>query len=311
MMITTMLVGLVLPFVAAAQPAVSVDELMQRGARAGVDAEVLRSVQQRAARQGLTAGQTAALLQPAVEMAEQDLPANPALRKALEGLAKNVPADRVAGVLVRMQEHTGQAARVVDPWLQRPEAGRMLGTDRGGPGAARARNVLVENLGQALMQNVPEATARTLLDQLPAHVQRERVPASELGAALGILGDLPTARTEPEATARLVSGALNAGFSQSELRQLPAAVRSVQQDGQVPAETVVREVAARMQDGVPAAEVLSSLFQGGFPGGGPPPGVGPDRNGPPTDRPGQGGPPDDRPGQGGPPGDGRGNAPGQ
>ena len=307
-MLMWVLASLALPLLAAAQPAPSVEELVQRGRQAGVEADLLQAVRQRAARQRLTDAQVASLLQPPVELAEQGLPSRQVLRKALEGLSKQVPSNRVAGVLGRMQQHTGQAGKLVDPWLHRPEVARLVEQSGTPPEKARARGLLVENLAQTLMQDVPEETIRTLLDALPAQLKRERVPAAEVGTALGILADLPTARDEPGATAQLITSALNAGFSQDELRRLPAAVQAAQQQGQVPAETVVREAASRMREGSPASDVLDGLFRGGRPNGlpaqaGPPPGVGP-----PVDKPnGAGGPPDDK----GPPGKDRGGPPGR
>ena len=306
------LASLALPLLAAAQPTPPVEELAQRGKQAGIEAELLQVVWQRAAQQGLPESQVAGLLQPAVELAEQGLPSRQVLRKALEGLSKQVPSSRVASVLNRMQQHTGQAGKLVDPWLRRPEVARLVSEGRASPEQARARGLLVENLAQTLMQDVPEETIKTLLDALPAQLKRERVPAAELGTAFGILADLPTARSEPGATAQLITSALNAGFSQDELRRLPAAVQAAQQQGQVPAEAVVREAANRMRQGSPASDVLNSLFRGGHPGtppaqAGPPPGVGPpDEKGPPVDTPnGAGGPPDDK----GPPGGSRGRPP--
>lgn len=303
--------GLLLPAVVGAQPAP--DELVQRGRRAGVDVALLQEVRQRAAQQGLSNEQTVMLMQPPVEMAEGGLPSQQVLRKALEGMAKRVPPGRVAGVLTQMQQHTGQASQLVDPWLQKPEVTSMMGGKKKTP---EARALLVENLAQALMQRVPQKTVEVLLERLPAQVRGKQVPAAELGAAIGILGDLPTARSAPRATAELVASALNAGFDQVEMRRLPAAVQAAGKQGKVPAEVVARRAAEQMRSGTPAAEVLSGLFREGIPAQGPPPGVGPDRKGPPGDRgQGQGGPPDQQNppggGKGQGQGQGRGNAPSQ
>ena len=280
------------PLALAQEPPPPVAQLMQRGREAGAPTELLEQVQRRAAHQGLSARQTTALLQPAVELAEQGLPARHVLSKALEGLAKQVPPPRVAGVLGQMQQHTGRASQFIDPWLRRPEVKRLIRAEQGSAGrGAQMRDVLVENLSQSLMQQVPTRTIETVLDALPAQVTRRRIAPAEVGTAFGILADLPTVQSSPEATAALVASALDAGFGQAELRRLPAAVRAAQQR-QGSAEAVTRGVAQRLRDGVPASEVLNTLFQGGRRGGGPPAHAGP---------PGQGGPP---PGTGPPPGKG-------
>jgi hypothetical protein len=252
---------------AAQEASPSVAQLAHRGRQAGVPPDLLQNVRRRATRSGLSEAQTAGLLRPAVAMAEQGLPSAHVLRKALEGMAKQVPPGRVSGVLGRMRRHTAQAGQLIDPWLKRSDGARLVASEGASSGAASARDVLLENLAQSLMHDVPTQTVETFLDVLPKQVQQRSVPAAELGTAFGILADLPAARSAPDATARLVADALDAGFNQKELRRLPAAVRAARQT-RGSAEAATQEAAAQIRNGTPASEVLNRLFRGGASGKG-------------------------------------------
>lgn len=264
------------------------DELIHRGQAAGVDAEVLSAIEQRAIANGLDPSQRSQLLAKGVELAEQGLPAAAVMQKTLEGLAKQVPVPMMMSVLDRMQEQTVQAGRIVDGWLQRPDAQRLVAEAR----SPRGKSVLIENTAEALVHDVPRPTIEAVLDRLPAQAKRSGYSAADVGTALGVLADLPTAKQDADATADLLASALNAGYSQADVRRLPQALRAAEQRG-LSAGRAVREVSGAIRRGTPAEEVLSSLFDGEIPGmragqggrgaqggppssSGPPPGVGPD-----------------------------------
>lgn len=301
------LVG-VLP--AAAQPAHSVDQLIQQGRQAGAPVEMLQQVARRGEKAGLSDQQMAQLIEPAVRLAEQQLPADLVLEKTLEGLAKRVPASRIHPVLQRMQTQTRQSGVMVASWIDRPEVRTMMGVEEAPPGAARGQ--LVKSVAQARMQGVPESVVQELLQGLPASTKRRPILPSEVAAALQVLPELP-ANEASAATVRLLTTALDAGYGSSDLHQLPAAMRIAQQQGQHPPGVLVRGAAQAIANGTPAADVLSQLFSGGVPGtppgkgGGPPGEVGPSGNGPP----GQGKPPNTPPrGKGNGQGSGNGNGQG-
>lgn len=284
---------------AAAQPA-SVDQLMTEGTQAGVDPALMEQVVRRAERAGYTADQTAQLLRPAVSLAQEQLPASGVLQKALEGLAKRVPPPRVQPVLQRIQTSTQQAGTLISAWAQQPAARAMMGEGTASLNPA-ARDQLIQSAAQARMQNVPPDVVQRLLETLPAQTQRRPIPPNEVAAAMQVLPEFMGNGASPQMTIELLTSAVNAGYGPTNVRQLPTAVRAARQQNQRPMDVLVRNAARAIDRGTPAADVLSSLFDGGFPGG--PPGD----VGPPGNVPGQGKPPDVPPGQGkGPPNQGGG-----
>lgn len=314
-LVAVLLFAVLLPTRAVGQPA-SVQSLIERGQQAGADADLLQTVASRAEAAGIGAQQTADLLRPAVTLAERDLPTRPLLNKTLEGLAKRVPPARMSPVLQRLQNHTEQAGGLVSGWMKRDEVQRLVGAS--GKDAA-ARTQLVTNVTEAQQQDVPLAAVKQFLDGLPENVSRQSVPLNQVATAVSVMPDVPGGKQNPAVTSQLLTAALNAGYGNESLRQLPAALERAQRGTQRPASAIARGVTQAIAKGTPAASVLRSLFQGGMPGGGPPSSVG---DGPPGTPPGQGkppgpggkppgaGPPDD-PGQGGgPPDDPGSNPPG-
>lgn len=282
-----------LPGLAAAQ---SIDELVDRGTEAGIDRTLLETVSERAEGAGLDVAETARLIEPGVALAEQGLPAQAVVQRALEGLAKNVPSEQITQVVDRLQQATERAGQAGDRWLERPEVQRMLGQDDA-PAAEEGRRAVVEGLAQAYVQSAPDEALEAALERMPAELPPGRASAPAVGAALQVLADLPVSAEEPGLAAGLLVEALNTGFSASDLRRLPAALDVAQQRGEMPAEAVARGALSQMAEGTPAASVLENLFQGEVPGqppGGTPPGL--DRRPQDDDR---GGPPDHVPGGGG------------
>jgi hypothetical protein len=306
------LLGLLVPASAAAQD-VSVQSLIEQGRQAGVDAELMQSVAGRAEKAGLGPEETAALLRPAVTVAEKGLPAGPLLNKTLEGLAKRVPAGRMRPVLQTLQTNTERAGASVTAWLSRDDVKQLVGES--GEGSARAE--LIVNATEAQQQGLSLETVEQFLDALPGGVERRSVSVAEVATAVSVMPDLPGSADNPGVTRQLLTAALNAGYDGEALRQLPAALESAQRQAQQPASVIARGTAQAIARGTPAASVLRSLFQGSMPGLGPPGNPG---NGPPSTLPGQGkapgdgqrppgaDPPDD-PGGGGPPDDNPGGDP--
>ena len=289
-----------------------VQSLLDRAEAAGADAEQMRLVAKRARRAGLSAEATASLLRPAVALAEQELPSGPLLSKTLEGLAKQVPPARMQPVLEQYRTHTEQAGQLVTQWTQQAEVQQFLGASDELPQEASTKRhaPLVTAAAEAQQQDLPVQNLKTFLDGLPANVKRRPVPIDQVAAAVNVLPDLPRNGASPETARRLLTSALNAGYSPESLRQLPSALQSAHRKSQRPVDVLAHGAAQAISKNTPAAIVLQRLFQGGVPGG-PPAGVGnapqgsgpgsgkppdtgpPDNTGPPDDPPGGGGPPDD------------------
>jgi len=297
--------GVGVPHGATGQPA-DVQALFDRGSAAGVNVEQMRTVVERARRAGLSNDATASLLDPVVTLAENDLPAGPLLSKTLEGLAKQVPAARMQPVLQQYRRHTEQAGQLVGRWTQRAEVRQLLGADTAPEDASQAsegRTRLITVITEARQQGVSPTNIESFLSGLSEGVERRPVSMSEVAAAVNVLPDLPGNGASPEASTQLLTAALDAGYSPESLRQLPSALQSARQNSNRPIDALARGTAQAIARGTPATSVLQSLFQGTFPGGGPPAGVG---NGPPgqgSGKPPNSGGPDNPPGNGGPPGD--------
>jgi len=290
-----------------------VQALLDQGRAADADAEQLSAVAERARRAGLGPEATASLLRPTVELAERDLPTSHLLSKTLEGLAKNVPPARMQPVLQQYRSHTERAGQLVTQWTGQPEVQELLGGDGNASGknaSEGAYDPLITAAAEAQQQGIPAENVEAFLDGLPVNVERRSVSPTEVSAAVDVLPDLPGNGTSAESARQLLTSALDAGYSPESLRQLPSALQSARRNSDQPVDALAEGTAQAIARGTPAAQVLKSLFQGAFPGGGPPAGVG---NGPPSNTPGGGkppdpgppentGPPDDPPG-GGPPGD--------
>jgi hypothetical protein len=273
-----------------------VASLLEQGEATGADAALMRTVADRAQNAGLDDATTADLLRPAVTLAEQDLPTTPLLNKTLEGLAKQVPANRMTPVLQQLQSHTQEAGTFVSTWLEQPGAQALAGES--GPTAAD-RNRLIANIADARQQNVPRAAVEDFLTQLPEAVDRRPVSFSEVATAVSTMPDLPGGADNPEAAQQLLSTALNAGYDAESLRQLPTALEQAQRGSDRPPSAIAKGATQAIAQGTPAASVLRTLSQGGVPGGGPS-GAGEGAASPP---PGQGKPPgkNGRPPGAGPP----------
>lgn len=266
------LVLLLLPLTVAGQ---SVDELVERGKQAGMEAELLANLEQRSASAGLSVAETAQLIEPAVRLAEQELPATAVVQRALEGLARRVPHDRIVEVLGRLQDATERAGATGESWLARADVQAMFGEDAAS-GEGRARTAILEGLAQAYTRDVPAAALESALNRIPSHVEPGRTSPAAVGAALQVLADLSISSQTPDLAAGLLSQALNSGFAARDLRRLPGALEAAERRGDLPPEAAARGALAEMAMGTPAAHVLENLFQGQIPGqppGGTPPGL--------------------------------------
>jgi hypothetical protein len=283
-----LLVALALPASVQGQ---SLESLIEEGRAAGADVDRMRTVASRAEQSGLSSQQTAALLTPAVSLAERDLPTTPLLNKTLEGLAKRVPARRMTPVLQQIETHTQKAGTVVGTWTQKQDTKTLLGTsDRSLP--RTDRNQLVANIAEAQQQNVPLDEIETFLNELPRTVTERSVSASDVAVAVSVMPDLPTATSAPGASRDLLTAALNSGYDSESLRQLPGALERAQHTNARPAASIAKSATQAIARGTSASTVLRTLFQGTVPNASPAP-----QHAAPSSPPGRSNPPgrDSRP----------------
>ena len=284
-----LLLAVMLMATAYAQAPPSPDELIERGDAASADRDLLEQVAERAQNANLSPQETAQILEPAVDLAERDLPSTMALRKALEGTAKQVPAGRLQPAIQEVATATEEAGSLVDEWAGGPEVRDLIGeTDADlsspeSPGRAR----LIEGATQARMQDLPPETIQQLLESVPANTERRPIAPQDIAAAVEVLPDMADEGAVPEDMTTMLTSALDAGYHPSEIRQLPTAVEMAGRQAQQPPGVVARGAAQAIAQGTPASDIIDRLFDGDLPGPpddrgeGPPDDAGPPDNGPP------------------------------
>ena len=212
------------------------------------------------------------------------LPVDPLLNKAVEGLAKNVSAELVAGA--------------VDRLLQELVSARGLLADGVPPAPAD-----VASVADALRRGVPQDAVRRI-----AEAAR---PGEPVALAVHTLGDLLDHDVPVEQALGVLEAWRERGSQPDDLRELPAAVERLIRQGALPAQAAAA-VAGHMRGGGPPGSGGPPGLQGNPgrgqaanppipPGAGPPTGRG---QGPPGGGPPGGGPPGGGPPGGGPPGGG-------
>ncbi len=200
---------------------------------------------------------------------ERGLPVEPLLDKALEGMAKRVPADRIAGAVVQLTTQLGQARDILG---------------EGAPPAATD----ITAVADAIRRGVPEHAVRRIAGGAAG--------GEPVAMAVHTVGDLLDQGVPVEEALTAVEAWRARGGEPRQLRELPAAVERMIRQGTLPAHAAA--AVTRAMDGGPPGPPGNR--PGMKPGGGPP-------DGPPI--PPGAGPPDDRgkdkkPGKGKPPGGG-------
>lgn len=262
-----------LPGLVQAQNA-SVQEIMDRAAKQGIERTQLQELQKRAQSKGLTDQQLIEIMEPAVTLAENNLPSDIILQKALEGLSKGVPANRMLPVLKSMQQSVQQAGPMVESWVQRPEVRQMVNKPGGGMSEQHFKNEMVKATSRGLMNNIPSDEIQKLLNEISSQELTDNIGPSNVVASVGVFAELPGTVEQPEASRSLIVRSLKGGFRTVEIQRLPAAMKIAQQRSQLPAASVIEGVARQMRGGIPAKQILQNLFNGNI-GGGPPGGTPP------------------------------------
>lgn len=197
------------------------------------------------------------------------LPVEPLLDKAVEGIAKGVPGERIAGAVGTLARELGQARALLRDGATPPPAD-------------------VAAVADALRRGIPEGTIRRMA---------ERTGEGEpVALAVHTLGDLIERGVPADQALAVLEAWRERGARADELRELPAAVERLMRRGVLPAQAAAAVAGAMRQGGTPG--------MAGNPGKGPPTGPPiPPGAGPPTGR----GKPDPKgkpPGGGSPPGGG-------
>lgn len=244
------------------------DIVLQKAQESGIDKSALTELQQRASSRGATDEQIVALIQPAIDMAGQNLPPELALEKAMEGLSKGVPSSKIIPVLQQLNQSAAEAVTIVDPWLKRPEVKEMVAKTPGGISSEKFRNELTKATSKALNQNIDQETAKEIFSEMGDESVLGKASASDIIAAVGILPDMAQG-VDPSRSGDFIIRALKGGFKANELQNLPSAMNMARQRSELPAASVIEGVSNQLDGGVPAKQILQNLFNGQV-GGGPP-----------------------------------------
>lgn len=269
-----LLLGLVLlPALVKAQNA-SLKEVLEQARSMGIEQAQLQELQNRAQSRGLNDQQIMDIIEPAIALAEENLPSEAVLQKALEGLSKGVPANRMMPVLKNMQQSVQKAGPMVESWIQRPNVQEIVNKPGAGMSDSQFRNEMIKATSRGLMNNVPSGEIQKLLDEISSSDMSDNADPSNVVASVGVFAELPTTAEQPEVSRSLIVRSLKGGFNTAEIQRLPAAMKVAQQRSQLPAASVIEGVARQMKGGIPAKKILQNLFNGNI-GGGPPGGTPP------------------------------------
>lgn len=289
LMVIALLALLFAPLAALSQGA-GLQQAMDRAAAAGVDQERLNQIQERASARGVDDALLARLLEPAADLAENNMPSDFVLQKILEGFSKGVPGGRMMPVIESIHSQTPQAVAMADRWIAGAEVAPFM--QAMGGQQPRFRQDLVNAGLKSLTQNVAAETIESVLNELGRAPVLERTSPQAIAAAVGILPDLPASVLNEKGVHELIAKAVEGGFSAADIQRLPGAMNAAERRSELPAAAILNGMSDQIGSGIPANQILQNLFNGNI-NAGPPQGI----PGRPGNRPG--GRPDGRGNSGG------------
>jgi hypothetical protein len=248
-------------------------ELIAYAKSQGIEESRLISLQARIEERGMSEEALRAILTPAIEMAQNNLPYEMIFEKAFEGFSKGIPHQRILPVLESIKENAFKSSQIVDQWVARPEVDRMVARSRGEMNSARFRDEMVKAGTKAYSQNFSGEVLSQTLNSISERGILNNAQPSGILAAINIIGDLPQASENPGQASLIVLRALEGGFNANDMQKLPSAMNTASRRSQLPASAVAEGFGQQLQGGTPAAQILQNLFNGNIVGG------------PPTNRP--------------------------
>ena len=243
-------------------------DLILKARSAGIEEADISRLQKRAAERNISDEQLVRILEPAVAMAEQNLPADIVFNKALEGVAKGIPAGRMIPVLDGLKGYSMQAASVIDPWMQRDEVKSFVAKDQ-----KMSDNIFRNEMIRAGVKSVSQMNQTEGIEQLLNAIDNssvlEKASSASVLAAVNIITDLPESARRGEVMSSLISKALVNGFNAEEIQKLPVAMNAAQRRSQLPAASVIEGLSNQLNGGIPAEQILQNLFNGNVSAGPP------------------------------------------
>jgi len=180
------------------------------------------------------------------EVASRDAPVRLLLDKVLEGTAKRVPPEQVAGAI----RGYGMRLRAAAAYIRLTEEKRLSG------GVEMAREEALLRLGGAMSQGVDQAALGRMLD-LAAASPRRAIGLYGLIVASEVLADLLRRGVPPDRARILVETGIQNALSPDEMRDL---VRSIDLSAESATEAALR-LQEVMRRGVSPSEVVRRAQQ--------------------------------------------------
>ena len=246
----------------------TLEGLLDRATASGIDQARIAEIQQRVEARGMSEEEFMSIIQPAIDMAGDNLPYEMIFEKVFEGLSKGISVQRMTPVLSSIRENASRSAQLVDRWMDRPEVGQFVERGDGRMQREQFRNEMVKAGSKAMMQNIDEELLTETLNSV-SDGNMDRVRPSGLLAAINVLSDLPNGANSAAQNARLVLRALQSGFEAGDIQKLPAAMNMAQRRSQLPAAAVGEGLMRQLERGLPSERILQNMFNGEI-GGGPP-----------------------------------------
>lgn len=261
-----LLVLLFAPLAALSQPA-GLQQAMERAAAAGIGQDRLEQIHERASARGVDDAMLARLLEPAADLAENNMPSDLVLQKIMEGFAKGVPGGRMMPVIESIHSQTPQAVAMADQWIARAEVAPFM--QAMGGQQPRFRQDLVNAGLKSLTQQVAPETVELVLNELGRAPVLAKTSPQAIAAAVGILPDLPASVLSEKGVHELIAKAVEGGFTAADIQRVPGAMNAAERRSQLPAASVLEGMSHQLSGGIPASQILQNLFNGNINAGPP------------------------------------------
>ncbi|MDX1586126.1 MAG: hypothetical protein R3222_05260 [Balneolaceae bacterium] len=252
------------------QQQASLEELINKATQAGLNEQVVNTLVERAENSNFSQAELSQIIQSAISMAEENLPAEAALSKALEGISKGASPAQVTSLVGSIQSSSKQASGIVEPWFNNNQAAQKLASEARGMSEEKFRQQVIVEMARGLRENVSPETYASLLSEMTADESlAEQLYPAQVVAAVSMIPELPAEAAQQGKIARgFVLRILKSGLHPSEMRKLPMALAQGQMRGDLPAEAMMASVVDRLGSGIPASQVLQKLMNGNL-GAGP------------------------------------------
>ncbi|MEX1010665.1 MAG: hypothetical protein WDZ29_01250 [Balneolaceae bacterium] len=239
---------------------------------AGLEPSSLNQLLSRAEARRLDGPSLGLILSPAIALAEQNLPGELILEKAMEGLAKGVPIPQIEPVLARLQQGAESVAPFVTEWAGREEASLMI--ERSGEQTDREqfRKDLMRVSAIASSELQGPDLVRDILNSLSESGVIPTSRPSSVLAGIRIAADLPGRVDRPDVARDMIVRSVQSGFTATDIQKMPGAMELAQRRSRMPAASVLEGVSEQIRSDIPATQILQNLFNGQI-GGGPPGGT--------------------------------------